>query len=174
MVTVTDILNHMGRSDIPFSEEESAVVTRLIDAISSAAEGYCNKAFRSGTMTERVLNYGTTFIEPMGYPLLTVTEIKFISSDLTYSASEIEVDEKNIYRILDRTWPKGKYDITYTYGWTTANVPDDMKLAVISEVISQFNLPGAEPRPTENVSGFERETILSAKFKEYLQRYVKA
>ncbi len=174
MVTKDDIQKHMGRSDVPFSTEEGTVIDRLIGAVSSAAEGYCYKVFRSGSMTERVTNYGTTFIEPTGYPIKSVEEIKFITSDGTYSSSEIETDDKNIYLLRGREWPKGKYHLEYTYGWDTSDVPDDMKLAVINEVISQFNLQRSEPRPTENISAWEREMTLTAKFKEYLNRYVKA
>ncbi len=177
MITVAQVAAQMGRDKegLEFTDEETGAVTQLIASVEARAEAFCDRKFTAGTLTELLTSYETPFLALTGYPAAVITSVKdkHYSDDYTIDSNNYTVQDSQVLLKFNRKWGPGynRYEVIYTYGWTAETVPEDFKLAVIMEVISAFHIMRAEPRPTENISGFDRSVKLSERFEDYLMQY---
>ncbi len=174
MITVTEVQRHMGRSDptVTFSSEDEAVVQQLIDSVIKAVGNYCDRDFESGTHTESVTSHGAQNLSLKGYPVNSVTSLTDKTSESVMSDTKYVVYAGGV--VLKRgKFEDGfkRFEVVYSSGYTTLTFPEDIKLAVINEVMSEFLLSRSEPRPTENISGFDKSIQLSGKTKEIMNYY---
>lgn len=138
MFTITDLEVALQRSITP---EQQPYYQSLIDQVTAYIEGETATAFsRHTNETLRYRADGWGVVELIG-PVISVATINpLIQSNYTYrydgwywSAQWDGLSD------IDGLAPYEVVDVTYTYGYDTADVPEDIKQVAINAVVGEIN-----------------------------------
>lgn len=123
--------------------ETDTLLESLIDSVSALVESVINRNILTREYTEYHSGRGISVLFPHQSP---ITEVTSIHDDSEWLWEAVDLISSDSYRVLNdnslifRDVTLGNYDsnikIVYTAGYTTT--PEDLKLAVITEVVRVF------------------------------------
>lgn len=140
---------------------DDALITSLIDYISTAVETYTGRIFRQTTVTEEVLTFDYSSFDLQYRPSFDLAGIRRIAflknypiteiTSLTHDGTALTVDDDYI---LDPSTgavafytsvgdAKNSLLVTYTAGYATADVPADLKMIVLQGIKELYQSSGA-------------------------------
>lgn len=139
------------------TDPSDAVLERMIDVASSAAEIYCNRVFARETVKETFDTViGEDFILLSRAPLYQITELS-VDGDI-YDAANYQVDSSKLYRLDDDgrrlPWGSGAFSVTYSAGYALPGddpaqpgpqLPLAIQSAISAEVSARKGAQGRDP-----------------------------
>ena len=135
------------------NDANTELIDDLIEEVTSAAEGFCNRKLLLGEYTEEISGDNGTLISVNAAPLWTVESVKLKRVGGLYTLSELtyNVDKENGLLRCSK-WPAGtgNIEVTYTAGWDEDEVgkepPADLRGAIRDEVMARFLVFRSQPR----------------------------
>jgi len=177
LVTLAEVKEYMGITGTDYDD----LLESLISRMSRFVETYCQRSFAEAERTEYYdgteYNDGTLIVN--NWPISSVAEL-FDNPDRTFAAeSEIVAADYVVYEdsgivqiLIDNTTEylsgatmghssgfqvgRQSIKIKYTAGYSAANMPEDLKGAVIELVSRKFNVRGQEGIKSERLGRWSR------------------
>lgn len=154
LFSITDLELYLGKTITDTTDE--AVYTYLITSIQSSADIICFRTLEETTYTSELYDgTGGNELSLNNYPVTAVSEVKYGWVWGGSTRNEIESDDYMVYNDIG-TLAFGfnsmdddnlVFEITYTAGYTSINVPTDLKTILMNETETQF-------KNTTSISGF--------------------
>lgn len=120
------------------------LIEELLKSVSSKIDSYCNRTLESTTHTEYLDGFNNEILYPKNYPITSVSGIwedlsRLWSDSTLVNSSYYFIDSNSIVRSTG-TFMEGKkvIKITYTAGYQSTAIPNDLKQVCISEVSREF------------------------------------
>ena len=118
---------------------EKANVEFLVNSTNDKIVKYINRNLIQTTHTEVLDSSGSDVIFPKEYPINSVTSIKFSSVNSGFATAQALDsdyygirDSEHIYLIISPNWVgRGKIQIVYNAGYILADIPSDLKYALV-------------------------------------------
>lgn len=159
------------------------VIEQLIKSITGQVEDFCDRGMLYAERTESYSIDDSTVrqIKLKAYPAWSLTHVKDgttedPAADDIVAVVRFDQDTGIIY------YPEGYFtagwknvEVKYVAGWdmglTGKEAPEALRLAIIDEVCSRYELHMTEPLPAEGVNPFQRSEELSKRCKAAVLTY---
>lgn len=153
----------------------------IIDSVDIFIKGYCGRQLERAQYTERpeLLDY-TAFLSE--FPVVSIDTIEYLDYDdntvpLTSSNYRLFPEEgiielygdEYVTMMNERKFKERYVDVTYTAGWDTNEIPEDIKLAM-SELVKYYHKDESSPVKSQNVRTIDYSVMSSIQLPPHIKR----
>lgn len=133
LCTLTDVKQYLGINTT--NTDEDALINTFIDGVSALFESYCNRKFDDNYYTDVYSGHNNTKLYVRQYPITTVSGVYV--NDVIIDDVDYYVGSNNI-ELLTGYFSAGRNNIKINYTAGYVNIPDDLRLACMDEVVRRY------------------------------------
>ena len=141
--TAISYVNQFDKDDI--SEEQTYVIEDLIKKVSAMFDSYLGRGLERTTHSELYDGNGLPRLRLDNWPIISITNLYEDTSRAFGTSSILDTDSYMIYndkyiQLLHTVFYEtdASIKVEYQAGYTEANMPEDIKLACVNEVVRNY------------------------------------
>lgn len=126
LITTADVSATLGAATAARAD-----IALWITAVSKSIQSYCNRVFKSASVTETLDSPGRNVIAVSRPPVTAVASFTVDGTAMTTADYDLDADAGHFRRVDGGLWSEGQQIVTavYTGGYTT--IPEPVKLAAL-------------------------------------------